>query len=211
MCYQAAGPKGSDIRGDSELDLAAIERIVDQAITLPNLDKRVHLSGGETFLDFPKALGIFRYAKRAGFERVGTTTNAFWATNRQTAYDRTRQLAEAGLNYFEVSIDYWHLPYVKVERVGHLLWAARRLGITVILRTLSTKSHHIDEVLRYLQPWHLMHVLIGNGRVHPVGRGASPEIAADVYPGSIEGCCERVLNLTISRRATSFHVAPAPT
>jgi len=45
MCYQAAGPKGSDIRGDSELDLAAIERIIDQAIHLPNLGKRVHLSG----------------------------------------------------------------------------------------------------------------------------------------------------------------------
>jgi MoaA/NifB/PqqE/SkfB family radical SAM enzyme len=77
MCYQAAGPKGSDIRGDSELDLAAIESIIDQAIRLPNLRKRVHLSGGETFLDFSKALSIFRYAKRAGFERIGTTTMPF--------------------------------------------------------------------------------------------------------------------------------------
>jgi hypothetical protein len=204
MCYQAAGPKGSDIRGDSELDLAAIEHIIDQAIKLPNLGKRVHLSGGETFLDFPKALSIFRHAKRAGFDRIGTTTNAFWATNRQTAYDKTRQLAEAGLNYFEVSIDYWHLPYIKVERVRPLLWAARRLGITVILRTLSTKSHHVDEILRDFQPCDLMHVLIGNGRVHPVGRGAAPEIAADVYPGSIDGCCERVLNLTISPKGDVF-------
>jgi pyruvate-formate lyase-activating enzyme len=204
MCYQAAGPKGSDIRGGSQLDLSAIESIIDQAITLPNLDKRVHLSGGETFLDFPKAVNIFRHAKRAGFERIGTTTNAFWATKRETAYEKTRQLAAAGLNYFEVSIDYWHLPYVKVERVRNLLWAARRLGITVILRMLSTKSHHIDEMLRYFQPFELMHVVIGSGRVHPVGRGATAEIAADVYPGSIEGCCERVLNLTISPKGDVF-------
>lgn len=198
MCYQAAGPKGSDIRGDSVLDLGTIVKIINQAITLPNLEKRIHLSGGETFLDFPKAVKIFRHAKAVGFERIGTTTNAFWATNRRTAEQKTRELAEAGLNYFEVSIDHWHLPYVKVERVRNLLWASRRLGITVILRMLSTKSHHIDEMLKHFEPWELMHVLIGNGRVQPVGRGAAAEIAADVYPGNVEGCCERLLNLTIS-------------
>jgi len=204
MCYQAAGPKGSDIRGDSVLDLATIFQIIDQAIVLPNLDKRIHLSGGETFIDFPKAIEVFRHAKAKGFERIGTTTNAFWATNRPTALKKTRALAEAGLNYFEVSIDYWHLPYVKLACVRNLLWASRQLGVTVILRTLSTKSHHIDELLKHFTTSDLIHVLIGNGRVHPVGRGAAPEIAADVYSGSIDGCCEKVLNLTISPAGDVF-------
>jgi MoaA/NifB/PqqE/SkfB family radical SAM enzyme len=189
MCYQAAGPKGSDIRGDAELDIETIQITMQQAIVLPNLQKRVHLSGGETFLNFSKAIG---------FERIGTTTNAFWAVNRAVAEHRTRLLAEAGLNYFEVSIDFWHLPYVKVERVRNLLYAARRCGVTVILRTLSSKRHHLAEILGYFEPADLLHVLVGNGRVHPVGRGSSKEIADQVYPGNTEGCCEAVLNLTVS-------------
>jgi len=204
MCYQAAGPKGSDIRGDAELDLDAIKRVIDQAIGLPNLQKRVHLSGGETFLNFAKALEVFRHAKAAGFERIGTTTNAFWAINPRVAELKTTELAQAGLNYFEISLDHWHLPYVKVERVRNLVRAARGCGVTVILRTLSSKSHHIDEILRFFEPADLLDVLIGNGRVHPVGRGDSADIIADVYPGNVDGCCDSVLNLTISPAGNIF-------
>ena len=190
MCYQAAGPKGSDIRGDpsstshrsggSSIKPACC---LSRAADLPVGRRDIHrLSEGDRSLS-PR--------QDEGFERIGTSTNAFWATRRPTAIKKTRELAEAGLNYFEVSIDYWHLPYVKLACVRNLLWASRQLGVTVILRTLSTKSHHIDELLEHFTASDLIHVLIGNGRVHLIGRGASPRSPPTFMPEAARVAAKR--------------------
>lgn len=200
MCYQAAGPKGSDIRGDGRLPLEVTKRVIDEAAGLPELTgNRVHLSGGESFLNYNEVLAIFRHAKARGFRNIGATTNAFWALNDTVADRKCAEVADAGATYFEVSIDFWHLPYVRIERVRCLLRAMRRTGLRPTLRTLSSRSHHLDEVLASFEDTDLLQVVIGNGRVQPVGRGALEVPSADIYFGNgVEGNCEAQLNLTVT-------------
>jgi MoaA/NifB/PqqE/SkfB family radical SAM enzyme len=199
MCYQAAGPRGSDLRGDNTLDLATVKRIIAEAAELDEVASRLHISGGEAFLNYRDTVEAFRYAKAIGYHNIGSTTNGFWATTRDIALARCIELREVGVDYLEVSFDHWHLPHVAPARVKNLLWATRRAGINVILRTLTSRSHHLDDVLGYFSDDDLLGVVIGNGRVHPVGRGATEVPADDVYYGSGPvGACEPFLNLTIS-------------
>ncbi len=126
MCYQAAGPKGSDIRGDHHLPLEVVKRVIEEAAVLPELiGDRVHVSGGESFMNYEEMLSIFGHARDCQFGNVGATTNAFWALNDGVADRKCGELAEAGVTYLEISIDYWHKPYVSAERVRCLLRAMR--------------------------------------------------------------------------------------
>jgi hypothetical protein len=198
MCYQSAAPHGSDVRGDSHLPLEVSLRVVEEASELPEVASRVHVSGGEAFLYYDETLTIMSHAKSLGFLNIGSTTNGFWATNRPTAERRCTELVEAGLDYLEVSLDYWHLPYISLDRIRTLLWACRRAGIKLILRTLSSRSHHLDELLGGFNAVELLHVMIANGRVHPVGRAAHEVPEAEIYFGDTKGCCEHMLSLTIA-------------
>jgi len=200
MCYQAAGPRGSDIRGDGHLSLDVVKRVIDEAADLPELTgDRVHVSGGESFLNYQEMLAIFHHARSAGFGHVGATTNAFWALDDAVAERKCGELAAAGVTYFEVSIDFWHLPYVSVERVRCLLRAMRRTGLRATLRTLSSRTHHLPELLQTFQEHELLQVVIGNGRMQPVGRGALTIPPSEIYYGNgVEGSCDQQLNLTIT-------------
>jgi MoaA/NifB/PqqE/SkfB family radical SAM enzyme len=63
MCYQAAGPRGSDLRGDGRLALDVIKSVIDQAVQIKEIGDRVHVGGGEAFINYQDVLCIFRYAK----------------------------------------------------------------------------------------------------------------------------------------------------
>jgi MoaA/NifB/PqqE/SkfB family radical SAM enzyme len=198
MCYQAAGPKGSDIRGDSNLPLDVALRVIEEAAGLLEIESRLHVSGGEAFIRYQDTMAMFRKGKSLGILNIGATTNGFWAVNRDTARRRCEELFDAGLTYLEISMDYWHLPWVSVDRIRNLLWAARCAGIGAILRTLTTKSHHMDELFADFEDADFLGVIIGNNRVSPVGRGCSDIPANDIYYGNTEGCCEDVLALTVT-------------
>src|SRR5437660_2034566 len=80
MCYQAAGPRGSDLRGDGRLPIGVIQRVIDQAAELPELKgDRVHVSGGEAFIEYQDLLAIFSHARSRKFTNIGAVTNGFWA------------------------------------------------------------------------------------------------------------------------------------
>jgi len=199
MCYESAGPRGSELRGASTLPLEAALRVIDQAVHLDVLGPRVHLSGGEIFLDWDYALALCGHAAERGFPNIGATTNGFWATSADTAARRSEELSAAGVTYLEVSVDRWHQSYVGIERVRHLLRGARGAGIRVMLRTLSTRSHHADEILPELRDAELMGVVVVNSRLYPVGRAAAEIARDDIYFGrGLEGSCERLLNLTVA-------------
>ena len=199
MCYQAAGPRGSDLRGDSALPLDVVLRVIDEAAEMEEVTNRLHISGGEAFLNYPQTLAAFTRGRERGYINIGGTTNAFWAVTEAIAVERCTELMDAGVDYLEVSADHWHLPFVPLQRVKNLLRAARVTGLTIILRTLTSRSHHLDTLLESFSESDLAGVLIGNGRVHPVGRGARSVDPDDVYYGSGPvGSCEEVLTLTIA-------------
>jgi MoaA/NifB/PqqE/SkfB family radical SAM enzyme len=78
---------------------------------------RVHLSGGEPFLDWPRLIEICRAARRAGLSPLEKVeTNAFWADSPRTVRERVRQLDEAGMGKLSISADPYHQQYVALSR-----------------------------------------------------------------------------------------------
>ncbi|MEZ4298033.1 MAG: SPASM domain-containing protein [Polyangiaceae bacterium] len=206
MCYQSAGPKGSDVLGRAELAVQDIERLVAEAVKLETLSPRFHLTGGEAFLAFESVVHLLRHARAAGFLDLTTTTNASWARSISEARRVCRRAREAGLTGMEISWDHWHSPYVQPEAVSNCLLACADAGIESNLRVLSSKSHSLEEAISCLDPKALEAATrISCGPVFPTGRAAKEVDRADVYTqGTLADSCHSVLNLTVNARGDVF-------
>jgi MoaA/NifB/PqqE/SkfB family radical SAM enzyme len=200
MCYQSAGPKGSDVWGRSSLSAEEIETIIKDAIRIEVLAKRFHLSGGEAFIRTNDCLSLFSIARECGYNDVTTTTNAFWARQFSKALAMCKKLRSAGLTRMEISWDFWHQPYIPSDAVSNALEACAANGIHTVLRVLSTKSHSIDEALSTLRESSLACATeIFTCPVFPVGRAAKEIDLSDIYfTGDLSSTCHSILNLTVN-------------
>jgi MoaA/NifB/PqqE/SkfB family radical SAM enzyme len=200
MCYQSAGPKGSDVWGKASLETAEIETVIRNASRIDTLGKRFHLSGGEAFIRRNHVIRLFAVARDAGFTNISTTTNAFWARSKEQGLETARRCREAGLTSMEISWDYWHQPYVSADAVSNCLEACREYEISTNLRLLTTKSHSAREALSTLRPEALRVANeISSCPVFPTGRAKFEVDAADIYRADdLEGSCHHMLNLTVN-------------
>ena len=143
-----------------------------------------------------------REGPEGGISDIGSTTNGFWAVNSRIALQKCEQLRDVGVTYLEVSLDHWHLPHIDLARVKCLIDAARATGIRLVLRTLTTRNHGVDEIVALLlgAGTDLSGVLIANSKVQPVGRAATDVSDDEIYYGSGDtaGSCDTALNLTIA-------------
>jgi hypothetical protein len=60
-------------------------------------------------------------------------TNAYWATSLEAAREKCKELRDAGLCEFNVSMDDYHEPYVAFERVKFAYKAALELDFTAVV------------------------------------------------------------------------------
>lgn len=200
MCYQSAGPKGSDLLGNANLQNKDIARLLLEAAEIDVIHPRFHLAGGEAFLDVDGCLELFQIAKISGFTDITTTTNAYWAKSKARANDIAFQLQGAGLTGIEVSWDFWHLPYIQPSVVENCIRACREVNIEVNLRILSTKSHSYHEALEFLSEDALAHAnRITCGPVIATGRAEDFIGYDDIHgAGDLETNCHSMLNLTVN-------------
>jgi hypothetical protein len=78
---------------------------------------RIHLSGGEPFLDWPRLLEVCRRAQAEGLGPLHKVeTNAFWADDAGVVRDRLRALDAAGMQKLVLSTDPYHQQFVPIER-----------------------------------------------------------------------------------------------
>ena len=206
MCYQAAGPKGSDTWGKRQLSQDDIIAVVRDAVGIKTLYPRFHLSGGEAFIDVDGCLTIFDEARRAGFLDITTTTNAYWARRPDRGRRICEQLRGVGLTSMEISWDYWHSPYIATEAVSNCLEICKEFDIETNLRILCTKSHSYSEALSLLRPEAVASASrISGGPVFATGRAAKEIPVDDFYrQNSIEGNCHSVLNLTVNAKGAVY-------
>ncbi|WGW06034.1 radical SAM protein [Tropicibacter oceani] len=202
MCYQSAGPKGSDILGDRSLDRDTIRRLLREARAIPTLEPRFHLTGGEAFLNEGLLLDLIGHARQLGYIDLTTTTNAYWATTPARADRVCARAAKAGMTAMEISWDHWHRDYLDPDLVSNCLEACARHGITSNLRLLSTRAHSYGEALRDLRPKALSRVgSISCAPVHPTGRAMSDLPPEDIWhQGTLDDTCHAILNLTVNPR-----------
>jgi len=200
MCYQAAGPAGSDILGKAALDEGTIRRVLEEAIELPTLGRRFHLAGGEAFLNVGSCVSLFAHARSLGYTEISTTTNAYWARKPAQADAILREARCAGLRRMEISWDYWHLPYIPPQAINFCLIACAKWGVSSNLRILTSREHSAEEALAWLDPEALaLATEIISCPVFPTGRAAKGIDPAEIYKsGDLASTCHSVLHLTIN-------------
>lgn len=200
MCYQAAGPKGSDLIGRHDLDVGTVLGILDQADPAWFRERRFHLAGGEAWLRADQCRSLFESARERGFKTVSSTTNGFWARTRETATELVGLAKASGLTDLELSWDYWHQPYIDPSRVNNALHACKVHGVSSNLRILTTRDHGLHEALAALEPEAVnVATRVSSGPVFPTGRAADLLDRSTIYSsGSLEDSCHTTLNLTVN-------------
>lgn len=86
---------------------------------------RVHLTGGEPFLEWDHLLAVLRAARAASLGPVDMVeTNGYWATSTEGVQERLSQLNDLGVHRLKISCDPFHQAFVDIERVRCLVQAA---------------------------------------------------------------------------------------
>ncbi len=207
MCYQAAGPKGSDLLGQASLDASTLARVVREAATIASIAPRLHVTGGEGFLNETLLLDTIAVGREAGFLELTTTTNAFWARTPRAARALCERARRAGLTAMEISWDHWHGPFIDPAVVGHALQACYDTGIDANLRILSSRRHSYQAALMRLAPEAVaLATQISGGPILPTGRAATDMPDHEFMDqGTPNDACHGSLNLTVNALG---HVAP---
>jgi len=197
MCYQAAGPKGSDIIGKHSLNNVVIKKALEEALGISVLTKRFHLAGGEAFLNKENCLELIEFATKIGYSYRTATSNCYWAKKLIYAKQFAHKLKESGLSSLEISWDEWHRPFIDPMTINNAIIACHSAGINVNLRILTTKSCSIDSALSTLDSTAIDLVdEISTGPVFKTGRAKSTIGSEDFYESSALGAsCHSVLNL----------------
>lgn len=206
MCYQSAGPKGSDVFGRATLSPELVVSVIRDAYKVETLRKRFHLAGGEAFLKVEDCIYLFSVARDTGYTDITTTTNAFWAKDWRNALSVCERARAAGLLRMEISWDHWHLPYISPEAVSNCLEACAQTGIRSNLRILTSKSHSCGEALSTLRPEALAVASeISSCPVFPTGRAIKQVNAGEFYvSGDLAGTCHSVLHLTVNAQGNVY-------
>lgn len=200
MCYQSAGPKGSDDFGRADLTVDDLKAVLASAIALPNVEPHFHLVGGEALMRLDDSLRIVRMARDVGFREITLTTNAFWAARPERAESVAGALADAGLTRMDVSWDRWRRPLIPPAAIDRALSAAAAHGVGARLRLLVEKGETPEDLLNDLDAADLARAdEIFTDAVAATGR-ARRKIDADRFHahGDLAANCHRALSLTIN-------------
>jgi hypothetical protein len=122
-CYLCCSPRRTE-----EMTVESALTIWEELQVASPHGCRVHLTGGEPFLNWPRLIEICRAAHKAGLgplEKI--ETNAFWADSADAVRDRLRQLDEAGMQKLSISADPYHQQFVPIERVRLAAATAREV------------------------------------------------------------------------------------
>ncbi len=198
ICYLSAG----DAKTTDRLDLKVAKKCIREASKLDCLQKRLHLAGGESFIYPDDCKELFACAKKSGYETISCTTNAFWCRNLDHANRICETMRKSGLDYMEISWDYWHYQFVKPECINNCIRACYENGITSNLRLLSTKSHNMGEVMDFIDPDVIPLIgKISSGPVSYIGRANSLD-ENEVYAPAcgFDASCSGSLNLAINAK-----------
>ena len=200
ICYQSSGFIGSKSFQRKKLPTDALKKTIIEAAEVPLIGPRVHLSGGEAFLDISQCMEVCRAANETGYLEISATTNAFWAKDLKAALKTLKLLRGCGLNRLEISWDAWHKEFISINCINNCIEACYFLDIEVILRTLSTKTdmafNSINEIRADIIP--LINEIVCCP-VLPIGRAAQGVSSEEIFYSDSLGCsCHHMLNLAVN-------------
>ncbi len=101
-------------------------------------------SGGEPFLRLKQMRELAVYASERGMPSEVVSSSA-WAKSRGYAFSVLSDLASVGLQAYCTSVDRYHTPFVKAEKMRWALLAAHDAGLKVIVNSqISAAQPHRD-------------------------------------------------------------------
>lgn len=114
-CYVFSGPDAGSEETEMSVEMAlevwaGVRRLAGER-------GRVHITGGEPFVDYPRLRRILQGAceqKLRGLEKI--ETNAYWCDDEDLVRQRLSELRDLGLTRLQVSTDVYHQEYVPIER-----------------------------------------------------------------------------------------------
>jgi len=125
-CYVFAGPKAAT--PETEMSVARALACWEGVRRLARERGKVHLTGGEPFLNYPRLREILRQAQEQGLQGLEKVeTNAFWCTREELVRERLEELREFGLTKLQISTDVYHQEYIPRERVILAVRVAREV------------------------------------------------------------------------------------
>ena len=89
-----------------------------------SVNKGLHFTGGEPFLNYPLLLEAVKAAEELGFPSVFVETNCFWCTSAEVAREKFSELKAAGLEGVLISANPFVVEHVSFERIERGLAAA---------------------------------------------------------------------------------------
>lgn len=115
----------------NQLSYEQIESSLGQMFATYDI-KVVVFAGGEPTLLGDDLLRAISFCRLNGvISRI--VTNAYWATSLEAAREKCKELRDAGLSEFNVSMDDYHEPYVAFERVKFAYAAALELDFSAVV------------------------------------------------------------------------------
>ena len=200
MCYQSAGPNGSDDFGAAGLSLGDLEPVFACLDEVAMLEPHFHLVGGEALIDYDKAVRLINRARRAGFQDLTLTTNGFWGRNRDRAASYCAGLVDGGLTHMDISWDRWRRPFISGDAIATCFEEAAAHGLSARLRLLLSTEDTVESLLANIRPEAArLASEIYCDTVAATGRAARRLTPAQVPKSrSLDAACFRDLNLTIN-------------
>jgi MoaA/NifB/PqqE/SkfB family radical SAM enzyme len=130
------------------MTIANVRNIVKQAQELGTINS-FYFEGGEPFLCYPVLVKGVEWAVEAGFQ-VGIVSNAFWATDVETAIEWLEPFAGL-LSDLSVSNDVYHWDKHYSHLVKHAISAAEILNIPIgTIAVAQPEDAHADPALGQL-------------------------------------------------------------
>jgi len=200
-CYLSCGPDADPER----MPIFKVKQLIDEASTLSNIKKHLHLGGGEATIYWEEVIEILKYAKMKGFTN-SIVTNGFWGVDPNQVLSKVAELKRAGVFEIEFSVDAMHNEFVSPDAISNIIRAAKKAGIKVVLRMCTTKVHTAADLLKNISIDDQRDIIIAISKVVPVGRARFEIPLRDLWvdPGIPIGACYQVLNLTVTPNGDIF-------
>jgi hypothetical protein len=164
------------------MPLADVLNWIDQIGPIETI-KWISFTGGEAFI-YPDLGKAVKKAKTCG-KRVRILTNAFWATDFNTA---KRTLQELMPSQISVTADRYHQEFIKLENVKNVIRACFDLGIIPHLAVLADDQDTVLDMKTEFGDSLNLHL---GTRVEPVGRAAKNGITPTLYTADLTSPCEK--------------------
>ena len=145
-CEECCFGCGPDIQG--QIPSERICSYIDQVAAIDSV-RQVVFSGGEPFL-IGAALDVA--VAEATNRRMHTrcVTNAFWAQNEETSYERLKKLKKAGLKELNISTGDHHQKFVPPDNVVYASRAALELDIqtVVVVESMQGREFTAEDIVK---------------------------------------------------------------